>query len=204
MATIAPARPKTSSPPPSGTPPLHRITVDEYERIIASGALEDPARIELIDGYMVDKMAKSPGHSFSTIEAHQALSGRLLAGWSARMEQPVRIPAHDEPEPDISIVRGANADYRSRVPEPADVALLVEVSDWTLGQDRGVKLAAYAKDGIPVYWIVNLVDRQVEVYTRPVKAGRYRSRKDYKPGQQVPVVIAGQQLPPIAVDDILP
>ena len=84
------------------------------------------------------------------------------------------------------------------------MALLVEVSDGTLGQDRGVKLAAYAKDGIPVYWIVNLVDRQVEVYTRPVKAGRYRSRKDYKPGQQVPVVIAGQQLPPIAVDDILP
>ena len=58
--------------------------------------------------------------------------------------------------------------------------------------------------GIPVYWIVNLVARQVEVYTRPVKEGRYRSRKDYKPGQQVPVVIAGQQLRPIAVDDILP
>ncbi len=204
MATIAPTRPKLSPPPPSGTPPLHRITVDEYERIVASGALEDPARIELIDGYMVDKMAKSPGHSYSTIEAHQALSGRLPAGWSARMEQPVRIPAYDEPEPDISVVRGASADYRSRVPDPADVALLVEVSDTTLVQDRGLKLAAYAKDGIPVYWIVNLVDRQVEVYTRPLKAGRYRSRKDYKPGQQVPVVIAGQPLRPIAVDDILP
>ncbi|HZW32463.1 MAG TPA: Uma2 family endonuclease, partial [Isosphaeraceae bacterium] len=137
-------------------------------------------------------------------EAHQALSGRLPAGWSARMEQPVRIPAYDEPEPDISVVRGASADYRSRVPDPADVALLVEVSDTTLVQDRGLKLAAYAKDGIPVYWIVNLVDRQVEVYTRPLKAGRYRSRKDYKPGQQVPVVIAGQPLRPIAVDDILP
>jgi Uma2 family endonuclease len=116
----------------------------------------------------------------------------------------VRIPAYDEPEPDISIVPGANADYRSRVPDPADVAMLVEVSDWTPGTDRGLKLAAYAKDGIAVYWIVNLVDRQVEVYTRPTKAGRYRSRKDYKPGQQVPVVIAGQQLRPIAVDDILP
>jgi Uma2 family endonuclease len=204
MATIAPARRKRSSPPPTGTPPLHRITVDEYERIVASGALEDPARIELIDGYMVDKMAKSPGHSFSTIEAQQALSGRLPAGWSARMEQPVRIPAYDEPEPDISIVRGTNANYRSRVPGPADVAMLVEVSDSTLGQDQGLKLVAYAKDGIAVYWIVNLVDRQVEVYTRPVKAGRYRSRKDYKPGQQVPVVIAGQALRPIAVDDILP
>jgi Uma2 family endonuclease len=204
MATIAPARPKVSSPPPSGTPPLHRITVDEYERIVASGLLEDPARIELIDGYMVDKMAKNPGHSFSTIETYQALADRLPAGWSARQEQPVRIPAYDEPEPDISIVRGVNADYRSRVPEPADVALLVEVSDSTLSTDRGLKLPAYAKDGIPVYWIVNLVDRQVEVYARPVKAGRYRSHKVYKPGQQVPVVIAGQQLSPIAVDDILP
>jgi Uma2 family endonuclease len=204
MATIAPARPKVSSPPPTGPPPLHRITVDEYERIIASGALEDSSRVELIDGYMVDKMGKNPGHSYAATATHQALGARLPAGWLARKEEPVRIPAYDEPEPDISIIRGTLADYRSRVPDPADVALLVEVSDWTLGQDRGVKLVAFAKDGIPVYWIVNLVDRQVEVYTRPVKAGRYRSRKDYKPGQQVPVVIAGQQLAPIPVDDILP
>ena len=82
--------------------------------------------------------------------------------------------------------------------------MLIEVSETTLPQDRGLKLAAYARDGIPVYWIVNLVDRQVEVYTRPTKSGRYRSCQDYKPGQQVPVVIAGQPLPPIAVDDILP
>ena len=84
------------------------------------------------------------------------------------------------------------------------MALLVEVSETTLSQDRGKKRTAYARARIPVYWIVNLVARQIEVYTRPVKAGRYRSRKDYKPGQQIPVVIAGQQLAPIAVDDILP
>ncbi len=149
-------------------------------------------------------MAKSPEHSFSATATHQAFVGRLPAGWLARQEQPVRIPAYNEPEPDVSIVRGIIADYRHRSPGPGDVALLVEVSDSSLGQDRGVKLAAFATDGIPVYWIVNLVDRQVEVYTRPVKAGRYRSHKDYKPGQQVPVVIAGQQLRPIAVDDILP
>jgi Uma2 family endonuclease len=204
MATIAPARPKISSPPPSGMPLLHRITVDEYERIIASGALEDPSRVELIDGHMVDKMGKNPEHSYATKEAVKALDRRLPAGWTWRQEQPVRIPAYDEPEPDVSIIRGTDADYRHRIPTAADVALLVEVSDWTLGLDRGLKLRAYAKDGIPVYWIVNLVDRQVEVYTRPVKAGRYRSRKDYQPGQQVPVMIAGQQLPLIAVDDILP
>ena len=129
--------------------------------------------------------------------------GRLPAGWLAEGG------AGADPR-----VRRAGAGHRDhpghqcRLPEPdpraADVAMLVEVSDWTLGQDRGMKLVAYARDGIAVYWIVNLVDRQVEVYTRPVKAGRYRSRKDYKPGQQIPVVIAGQQLPPIAVNDILP
>jgi Uma2 family endonuclease len=204
MATIAPVRTKISTPPPRGTPPLHRITVDEYERIVASGALEDPVRVELIDGYLVDKMAKNPGHSFATIETHQALGKRLPAGWSARMEQPVRIPAFDEPEPDISVVRGTNADYRSRRPAPADVAMLIEVSDSTLGQDRGKKRTTYARAGIPIYWIINLIARQVEVHTRPVKAGRYRSRKVYKPGQQVPVVIAGQPFPPIPVDDILP
>jgi Uma2 family endonuclease len=204
MATIAPARRKTSSPPSSGAPPLHRITVDEYERIIASGSLEDPSRVELIDGYMVDKMGKNAEHSYTTKEAVKAFDRRLPAGWTWRQEQPVRIPAYDEPEPDISILRGTDATYRHRIPTAADVGLLVEVSDSTLSTDRGLKLAAYARDGIPVYWIVNLVDRQVEVYTRPTKAGRYRSRQDYKPGQQVPVVIGGQQLPPIAVDDILP
>ena len=204
MATIAPTRPKISSPPPSGMLPLHRITVDEYERIIASGALEDPSRVELIDGYMVDKMGKKAEHRWTTKEVLKALDGRLPAGWTSQKEEPVRIPAYDEPEPDVAIIRGSDADYRRRIPTAADVAMLVEVSDSTLAQDRGLKLAAYARDGIPVYWIVNLVDRQVEVYTRPTRTGRYRSHKDYKPGQQVPVVIAGQQLHPIAVDDILP
>ncbi len=205
MATVAPTQSKTSSPPPSRTPPLHRITVDDYERIIASGALEDPGRVELIDGYMVDKIGKNNAeHGYATKQTIKALDNRLPAGWTSRKEEPVRIPAFDEPEPDIAIVRGSDADYRHRIPEPADVALLVEVSETTLYQDRGTKWTAYARAKIPVYWIINLVAPQVEVYTRPVKAGSYRSRHVYKPGPQVPVVIAGQQLAPIAVDDLLP
>jgi Uma2 family endonuclease len=199
MSTIARTRPT-----PPGPPPPHRISVEEYERIIAAGALEDPSRVELIDGFMVDKMAKSAAHRWTTKEALKALDRRLPPGWTSQKEEPVRIPSYDEPEPDIAIIRGSDADYRHRIPTPADVALAVEVSDSTLSQDRSKKLSAYAKDGIPVYWIVNLVDRQIEVYTRPLKAGRYRSRKDYKPGQSVPVVIAGQSLPPIPVDDIMP
>ena len=83
------------------------------------------------------------------------------------------------------------------------MALLIAVSESTLGGDRGKKLPAYAKGGIPVYWIINLVDRQVEVYSGPI-AGSYPSPAIYVTGQQVPVVIGGQPLQPIAVDDLLP
>jgi Uma2 family endonuclease len=197
MSTATTTQPTVSSPSP------HRITVDEYERIIAAGALEDPGRVELIDGYMVDKMGKNAEHRWTTKEVLKALDSRLPVGWTSQKEEPVRIPAYDEPEPDVAIIRGSDADYRHRLPTAADVSLLVEVSDSTLSQDRGKKLSAYAKGRIPVYWIVNLVDRQVEVYSRPGKSG-YKSRVDFKPGQQVPVTIGGQPLRPIAVDDILP
>ena len=181
MSTATKSRPKVSSPPPLAAPTLHRITVDEYERIGAAGALEDPSRIELIDGYMVDKMPKNAGHRWTTKEVLKALESRLPAGWTSQKEEPVRIPAYDEPEPDVAIIRGSDADYRQRIPTADDVALLVEVSDSTLSQDRGKKLLAYARGKIPVYWIVNLVNRQVEVYSRPGKSS-YRSRKDFRPG----------------------
>jgi Uma2 family endonuclease len=190
-------------PAPLASSVVHRITVDEYERIIAAGALEDPGTVELIDGYMVDKMGKNAEHGYATKQTLKALESRLLAGWTWRKEEPVRIPAYDEPEPDIAIVRGSDTDYEHRIPTAADVALLVEVSGSTLNQDRGKKRTTYAEGGIPVYWIVNLVNRQVEVYSRPGKTG-YKSRKDYLSGQHVPVTIGGRRLSPIAVDDLLP
>jgi Uma2 family endonuclease len=127
----------------------------------------------------------------------------LLPGWLCRKEDPVRIPDFDEPEPDVSVVRGTLDDYLDRAPRPKDVFLLVEVSDTTLDRDRGEKKAAYARARIPVYWVINLVDRQVEVYSDPAR-GRYRSTQVYQPGQDVPVVIAGSQVGQIAVKDILP
>ena len=193
----------TTTPPRVLPPRPHRITVDEYERIIEAGVLEDPSRVELIDGEMVDKMGKSAEHGYTTKKTITALGGRLPSGWTWRSEQPVRIPDFDEPEPDVTVVRGTDEDYEHKLPTAADVALLIEVSSSTLVQDRGKRLLVYAKGRIPVYWIVNLVNRQVEVYSRPGKNG-YRSHKTYASGQQVPLTIGGQELPPIAVDDLLP
>jgi Uma2 family endonuclease len=115
----------------------------------------------------------------------------------------VRIPDFDEPEPDVAAVRGSRHDYGDRIPGPEDIGLLIEVSDSTLPYDRGEKGMAYARGRIPVYWIINLIDRQVEVYSRPSARG-YRSRRVYKPGQEIPVVIAGAEVGRIAVAAILP
>jgi Uma2 family endonuclease len=201
MASIASAQPMTSAVRLALTD-LYRINVCEYDRIVAAGALDDE-RLELIDGYMVKKMPKNPPHTWSTKVLVKALERLLIPGWTWRIEQPVRIPQYNEPEPDIAIVRGSDDDYKHRTPDPTDVALLVEVSESTLDRDQGEKLLAYAKGNIPVYWIVNLVDGQVEVYTGPGTGG-YRSRQVFNPGEAIAVVIDGHEVGRIAVADILP
>jgi Uma2 family endonuclease len=202
MATVTPTQPIVSLPPALAPWTPRRIAVDEYERIIASGSLREPKKVELIDGYMVTKMAKSAEHGFSTKEALKSLDRILPLGWTSRKEEPVRIPDHDEPEPDIAIVRGSDADYRHRIPEPSDVALLVEVSATNVSADRQQAIL-YGRSGIPAYWIVNLVDRSVEVYTDPGPAG-YATRSDFSSGQRIRVVIGGQVCGEVDVDDILP
>jgi Uma2 family endonuclease len=199
MATIAPTEPVM---PPSrlASPAVYRMTVDEYERM--NGALDND-RVELIDGYLVTKMGKKPPHVWAVDSIEEFLRPRLSAArWCLRRESPVRIPKFDEPEPDLVLARGSRKSYRRRHPEPADVALVIEVSDTTYPRDRGEKWAAYARAGIPVYWIVNLLQRRIEVYTKPERTG-YQSRQDYHPGDVVPLVIGGRRRGQIAVDEIL-
>jgi Uma2 family endonuclease len=202
MSTITPTMPVMTPAVPSPLRP-RRITVDEYERIILSGALKDPDGVELVDGFMVDKMAKSPQHGYSTRKALDGLVPIIGPGWTWRSEQPLRIPDYDEPEPDVVIVKGSTEDYAYRIPIPQDVGLLIEVSLTTLAYDRGEKRAHYARVGIPVYWIINLVEGQVEVYADPGPDG-YAPVTIYRPGQHVPVLLGGRDAGSIAVDTILP
>ncbi len=109
----------------------------------------------------------------------------------------------DEPEPDVVIARGTCDIYLRRHPDATDVVLIVEVSDTTYHRDRGKKWEANARSAIPAYWIVNLPRRRVEVYTDPTPEG-YRSRQDYHSGDAIPIVIDGQPIGQVAVDDILP
>jgi Uma2 family endonuclease len=177
------------------------MAVHEYEKMAMAGVLDDP-RVELIDGYLVKKTGKNPAHVW-TVDAIVEALRTTVSGWWCRKEDPIRIPDFDEPEPDVALVRGTRDDYRDKIPGPGDLALVVEVSESTLDRDQGEKLTAYARGGIPRYWIVNLVSHQIEEYSDPV-LGKYQSHKILKPGMEIEVVIEGNVIGRIAVDKILP
>jgi Uma2 family endonuclease len=207
ISTMPAARttPSITPAPPPTLPGLYSFTVDQYDRMTEVGILTEDDRVELINGCVVTKMAKGPGHVRTVQLAGDSLEPFLLGGHLClRREAPARIPPLNEPEPDLAIARGAPDTYDERHPEAAEIALVAEVSDTTYRYDRYVKLPTYAKASIPVYWIVSLGDRQVEVYSRPLKRGDYRTQKVYKPGERVPVMIDGHCIGEVAVNDILP
>jgi len=205
MYTVASSMPATPPAQSVWIPsPLYRMTVDQYEEMVASGAFSKRDRVHLINGFLVEKMTQNPPHTIADILCGDELDRVLPPGWHVRPAKPVRLPGQATmSEPDRCIVRGSARDYLGSDPGPGDIALLVEVADSSLADDRELADKVYGPAGIQVYWIINLVDRQVEVYTGPGPGG-YQSRAVYPRGQAVPVVIGGQQIGEVAVADVLP
>jgi Uma2 family endonuclease len=205
MSTVASTMPTALPAEPAWIPsPLYRMTVKEYEAMVASGAFKGRNRFQLISGLLVTRMTQNPPHTIADILCGDELIRVIPPGWHVRPAKPVRLPGQATMnEPDRCVVRGSTRDYLGSDPGPADIGLIVEVADSSLADDREMGAQVYGPAGIPVYWIINLVNRQVEVYTDP-GAGGYQSRAVFSPGQSVPVVIDGQQMGEIAVDNVLP
>jgi Uma2 family endonuclease len=205
VSTIVPQRPTIPPADQGWVPsPLYRMTVEQYEAMVESGAFKARDRFHLINGYLVAKMTQNPPH----VVADELCGAELLRivppGWHLLTAKPIRLPGRDsEPEPDRCVVRGKIRDYEGRHRGPDDIAMVIEIADSSLPGDRAMAAEVYGPSGVAVYWIVNLVNRQVEVYTEPGPQG-YRSRVDFAVEQTVPVMIDGQELGRIAVDDILP
>jgi Uma2 family endonuclease len=179
------------------------ITVEEYERMIEEGEIGEHDQVELIKGRIVVKMGQGPKHTTGAERSRRPIERLVPVGWHCRIERPIRLSEQDsEPVPDLSIVRGDVDDYDTRHPEPADVALIVEVAKTSLQQDREQAVILGAA-GIPAYWIVNIDDRQLEVYAGPV-AGAYPPPTILDESASVELVIGGQVVGQIAVADLLP
>jgi Uma2 family endonuclease len=174
--------------------------------MIRTGILTADDPVELLAGWLVYKMPKNPPHRIATRLAQQALEAVVPVGWYVDAQEPITL-SDSEPEPDVMIVRGETRDYRDRHPGPEDVALIVEVADSTLERDRGVKRIVYARAGIPVYWIINLLECALEVYYEPsgmAEGADFRQRRDYGPSESVPVMIDGLEVGRVFVRDLLP
>jgi hypothetical protein len=186
---------------------MRRFNVDEYHRMIAAGVLKEGEPIELLDGWLVLKMTRNPPHDLSLSLTVKAINRLLPDDWFSRIQSAITIPEYDEPEPDIGVVRGPERRYASHHPGPLDTAMIVEVSDSSLQEGREDKAPIYAAAAIPVYWIVNIPDRQVELYSHPsgsVPDPGYRQSHVFRSGDLVPLFIEGREVGTIAVNALLP
>jgi len=203
MSVAVPVSPLAAKPPPLF---MRRFTVEEYHRMIEAGVFAHDERFELLEGWIVAKKSRNPPHDVALDKSQDAIRSRLPAEWRVRIQSAITTD-DSEPEPDLAVVRGPAERYRAAHPAPSDIALLIEVAESSLGEDRGEKSRIYARAGVSAYWIVNLVQLRIEVYTDPSGAGPapcYRRREDFTAGQSVPLQIEGVILAPVSVEDLLP
>jgi Uma2 family endonuclease len=184
---------------------FRKITVAEYHKMLDTGILIEGEPIELLEGYLVNKIPRNPPHDVTLQRLDKRLHRLGLSGWEIRIQLAVTF-TESEPEPDGAIVRGNDDTFARRHPSGGDFGIIIEVSDANLVFDRREKGRIYARAGVPVYWVINVTDRQVEVYTDPDTTADppvYRTRTDYQPGDQLPVNLDGVQLGTIFVGDLL-
>ncbi len=141
-------------------------TTAEYYRLSDLGLFDDE-RVELLDGEIWTLPAHGTPHYTSVRRAVTFLEGVFGPGFDFRQQVSMSLEDGTEPEPDVLVVRGSWEDYQGHHPVPSEVCLLIEVSDATLRKDRTKKRDDYARAGIADYWIINLVNRQLEVYRDP-------------------------------------
>ena len=180
------------------------MTIDEYHRLIKIGFFTPDDRIELLDGYLVQKMPQDDPHAVMVSILPDLLAAIVPRDWAIRTQLPVTLVGDNEPEPDAVICPGPKTRYRAGHPTARDIAIVIEVSDKTLRRDRSTKLRIYARNRLPVYWIVNIPSEVVEVYTEP-RAGRtpgYRHRTDYRRGESVPIALPGGKARQLSVESL--
>jgi Uma2 family endonuclease len=185
---------------------FRRFSVAEYHKLIEIGILTEDDNLELLDGYLVHKMSRNPPHDAALQLIQETLPRLLPPGWCLRMQSAITLSG-SELEPDAAIVRGNARTYSTNHPGPTDIGLVIEVSDSTLDGDRIDKGRIYAEAGIMCYWIVNLVDRQIEVYTLPSGATAtpaFAHRQDYPLGADVTLRLDAAAVANIPVRELLP
>jgi hypothetical protein len=182
------------------------FTISEYQNLIATGILKESEPLELLEGFVVTKMPRNSAHDSSISRLEGVLWDLLPKAWFARSQSGFLL-AESVPEPDLAVVLSPRSRYDFRHPDATDCGMLIEVADSSLASDRRDKGKLYAQAAIPIYWIVNIPERAIEVYTQPDSLAvmpRYLQQSTYYDGESVPLVLDQLILGEIVVSDILP
>ena len=183
-----------------------RWTRHEYERLIDHGFLDEDEPIELLDGLLLVKEPQHSPHRTAVLLVAKALERAFGDGWFVQTQSPIILDDRSEPEPDVCVVRGSPRDYVES--HPTRPALIVEVAQAALRMARGRKAAAYARARISDYWIVNLIDRVLEVHREPMRPGPARRHWGYAAietlGTDATIAPLAAPSAPIRVADLLP
>ena len=185
----------TSAPPAALAPTRRRFTVAEYYAMADAGILSENDRVELLDGAIIVMPPIGDWHAARVNLFTNILPPRLERRAIVSIQNPTRLDDASEPQPDVLLLRWRDDFYGGGHPEPADVLLLIEVSDTTVDYDRNEKLPLYARAGIPEAWIVNRPARRIEAHTDP-SGNEYATVRYFGPGE----TIAPQAFPDIVLE----
>lgn len=144
-----------------------KFTIEEYHRLGETGFFPEDLCLELIRGEIVEMPTKKTPHSVCNTLLFQELIILLAKRATVRGQEPIILPSDSEPQPDVTIVKNKADNYLSSHPQPEDILLVIEISDSTLKYDQQTKLSLYAEYKISHYWLVNLIDKQLEMYSEP-------------------------------------
>lgn len=198
--TVTAERPRLTPASRIGGPHARRWTRAEYYRA-AELIFAPDERLELLDGEIFRKMTQNGPHVYTLRRVDRLLDAICGSDCHVRQQAPLVLNDQSEPQPDVAIVTGDELDYLTRHPVASDTLLVVEVADTTLWFDRNRKRPAYARAGIPEYWIVNLQGRQLEVYRDPARS-RYRTALVLSADESVTPLAAPHATIPVV--DLLP
>jgi Uma2 family endonuclease len=172
-------------------PRRHRITVDEYYRMAEVGLLAPDARVELIEGEIIDMAPIGTDHNGVVNQLSQLFNKAVVDLAIVQTQGVVRLDGSSEPQPDLALLVPREDFYGRAHPSPADVLMLIEVSDSTLVYDRDVKIPLYARHGIPEVWIVDLQNKELRIYRSPAE-GKYVDQSVMKePGVMLIAAVPG-------------
>jgi len=179
---------------------VRKFTVEEYYKLAEAGILSEDDLVELIDGEIVVRSPISSRHAACVDRLAWLFSDKVRGQAIIRVQNPVRLSGHSEPEPDVALLKPRDDFYSSGHPGPEDVLLIIEVTETSLQYDKEVKLPLYARYRIPEVWLIDLENGRIEVHSGP-EGGRYRSVKAFKRGSRLaPKGLPGVEL---AAEEIL-